>query len=442
MRKRIAAVAFAAFLGITPAAQAEIFAAVEVAAPAPRTDLDVAIVNAGTGARVALPAGVNTAANEFHPSITPNARRLVFERRDPAAGTVRIVLVDLVTNQAADLFNGFEAASDPPRAPGISEDGLTVATGGAFRVTDFPSSTPRLVMTDVSTFPAGPYARSSYRPPFFFPNPNGGQSADPFFSGANIAFRYTVASSPRGKLALGNRSGTIASRVVGETTSLTHPAVASPGGVATMVFDRRLMRDDGAALQGDIVFAVGNVNTVDDSEPVKLPAIVSSTQDESRPTFTSDGRYVVFVRHVDGRDRLFAWDSQTQTLVNATGVNLGQIAVHDLGNVSVYTKTILDSSKVLSNGTVTFDPTVSTGIGILVQRVVGKRRLFGRAVPKLKLIGRVPFGKFSKRPGRVRWDLRVEGKRLKPGRYQVTVRAVTKKLAVRDFGRPRIIRVK
>lgn len=135
----------------------------------------------------------------------------------------------------------------------------------------------------------------------------------------------------------GNRTGTIASRVVSSTTSAAHPSVASPGGVATILFD------------------------------------------ESRPAFTSDGRCVAFVRHAESRDRLFAWDSQPQTLVNAIGVDL---------------------------------------------------------------VGRVPLGTFSKRPGKVRWDLRVGGKRLKPGRYQVTVRAVTKKLAVRDFGRPRILRLK
>jgi hypothetical protein len=442
MRKLTGAVAIAAFLGIAPAAQADIFAAVEVAAPAPRTDLDIAIVNANTGARVALPPAVNTAANEFHPSITPNGRRLVFERRDPAGGTVRIILVDLVTRTAADLFSGFEAASDPPRAPAISEDGLTVATGGAFQVSDLPSSSPRLQMTDVSTFPAGPYTHTVYRPNFYFPNGSGGESADPFFSGANIAFRVTPGTTPRSRIAFGNLTGTVSSSVASATASAAHPSVASPGGVQTLLFDRRPMRDDGVSLQGDIFFATGSVVTVDNEPPVKLPAIVSSTNDESRPAFTSDGRYVAFVRHADSRDRLFAWDSQTQTLVNPTGVDLGRIDVRDLGNLSVYTKTIIDTSKVTSNGTVTFDPTVATGIGILVQRVVGKKRLFGRTVPKLRLVGRVPLGRFSKRKGKVRWDLRVDGKRLKPGRYQVTVRAVTKKLAVRDFGRPRIIRVK
>lgn len=449
MRKRIAAVAFAALLGIAPAAQADIFAVVEVAAPA-RTDLDVALINVNTGARVALPAGVNTTANELHPSITPNGRRLVFERRDPAAGTVRIVLADLGTGETADLFNGFEAASDPPSSPAISADGLKVATGGAFEIdpsagaTSAPGSVPRIVLTDVSTFPAGPYSRTTYNPGFFFPNDGGGQTADPFFSGTNLAFRETRAGSPRSGLVLGIRPVANFGRLANGSVSFAHPTIAAPGGVQTLLFDRRPMGNDGATLPGDIVFTPvpAQPRTLEDASPVKLPAIVSSTQDESRPAFTSDGRYVVFVRHAGGRDRLFAWDSQTQTLVKANGVDLGSIDVRDLGNVSVYTKTIFDTSKITSGGTVTFDPTIRTGIGILVQRVVGKRKLFGRTVPKLRMVGRVPLGTFAKGKGKVRWDLRVDGKRLKPGRYQVTVRAVTKKLAVRDFGRPRIIRVR
>src|SRR5690349_797767 len=43
--------------------------------------LDIALVNASTGAAVALPAGVNTAAREFHPSLSPDARRLTFVRQ-------------------------------------------------------------------------------------------------------------------------------------------------------------------------------------------------------------------------------------------------------------------------------------------------------------------------------------------------------------------------
>jgi hypothetical protein len=59
----------------------------------------------------------------------------------------------------------------------------------------------------------------------------------------------------------------------------------------------------------------------------------------------------------------------------------------------------------------------------------------------LKPLGRVPFGHFNKGHGKVHWDLRVNGKKLPKGTYQVTPRAVTKSLKIRDFGTPRIIHV-
>ena len=450
MRLRIAAVAFAASLGFPAAASADIFAVVEVAAPAPRTDTDIALINVGTGGKTPLPAGINTTVNELHPSITPDGRRLAFERRDPAAGTLRILLADLATGQSADLFNGFEAAADPPRSPAITSDGLKVATGAPFEheaeagATGAPGAFPRLVVTDAATFPAGPYARRRHAL-IFFPGSETGYTADPTFGGDNVAYRFVRGASPRGGIALDRfrgAGGITNDRISSSSLSYAHPSLASPGGVPTVLFDRRPMSDGGATLPGDIVFAGGTPGTLDDAAPIKLPAIVNSAQDESRPAFTSDGRYVVFVRRAASRERLYAWDSQTQTLVNAAGVDLGSIDLADLGNVSLYTRPVLDTSRVTSGGIVTFDPTIRTGIGILVQKVVGKRKLFGRTGPKLKLVGRVPLGTFAKGKGKVNWDLRVDGKKLKPGRYQVTVRAVTKKLAVRDFGRPRIIRVR
>jgi hypothetical protein len=57
-------------------------------------------------------------------------------------------------------------------------------------------------------------------------------------------------------------------------------------------------------------------------------------------------------------------------------------------------------------------------------------------------VGRVPLGKFRKGRGHVKWNRRVGGKRLKPGEYQVTVRAVSPNGAVLDYGTPRTFRVK
>jgi hypothetical protein len=172
----------------------------------------------------------------------------------------------------------------------------------------------------------------------------------------------------------------------------------------------------------------------------RLP--IDTSQDETRPAFTPDGRYLAFVRTgTDGHDRLFAWDSETQTLVNSTGIDLGVINA-DVGSPSLYVKPVFTLSSVSAAGLVSFGLLQPTGVGILVQRVVGHHKLFGHKVPTLKNVGRVPLGHFRKGHGKVKWNLRVNGKRLKPGAYQVTPRAVTAKGKFSDFGKPAIIRVR
>jgi hypothetical protein len=83
-------------------------------------------------------------------------------------------------------------------------------------------------------------------------------------------------------------------------------------------------------------------------------------------------------------------------------------------------------------------PTQTKGgsVGIIVQRVVGTRRLLGRTVPRLRFVGRVPFG--SRRAGRLRipWDRRVNGRPLPPGRYLVTFRSLSAGGTVRELARP------
>jgi hypothetical protein len=61
---------------------------------------EIGLVDVGTGADIALPAGVNTADDELHPALTPDGRFLVFTREQvrplldgsvipPAARTLR-----------------------------------------------------------------------------------------------------------------------------------------------------------------------------------------------------------------------------------------------------------------------------------------------------------------------------------------------------------------
>ena len=73
-------------------------------------------------------------------------------------------------------------------------------------------------------------------------------------------------------------------------------------------------------------------------------------------------------------------------------------------------------------------------VGILVQRVTGKHHL--------KTVGRVPLGKHPKGHLRLRWNLRVNGKKLHAGRYRVTLRALDKQKNVLGLTRPVTIRVR
>jgi hypothetical protein len=72
-------------------------------------------------------------------------------------------------------------------------------------------------------------------------------------------------------------------------------------------------------------------------------------------------------------------------------------------------------------------------VGILVERVHGHR---------VTPVGRVPLGKHPRGRMDRRWDLRVNGKPLKPGRYRVTLRALDAHKTVLGLSRPVTITVR
>jgi hypothetical protein len=72
-------------------------------------------------------------------------------------------------------------------------------------------------------------------------------------------------------------------------------------------------------------------------------------------------------------------------------------------------------------------------VGIIVDRV-GPR--------STKRVGRVPLGTHPRSTLHLRWNLRVNGKHLKAGRYRVTLRAIDKKGNVLGLTRPTTIRVR
>ena len=206
-------------------------------------------------------------------------------------------------------------------------------------------------------------------------------------------------------------------------------------GTGIMVFEKRP-----AGGTGDILFRFTDPVAPRAVETFALPPIVNTPADEGHPAITPDGRYIGFVRQDEAHLRAFVWDTGTQTLVDEDGFDLGQIDRTARGNLSLRVDPLVKFTRVGQQGLISFNLLDPTGVGILVQRVVGKHELFGKTAPKP--VGRVPLGKFKKGRGHVRWNGRVNGRRLKPGRYQVTVRAVSPKGAVLDFGTPRTFTVR
>jgi len=442
----------AAMLAVGATADANIIAAVEQPAGGSRSDLDIALYDATTGTRLSLPASVNTTDDELHPSLTPDGRLLVFERSNATAGTHRIVIVSTSTGASADLFSGFEATQVPPATPAISPDGKTVVTGRQTVPSGDGNFHHLLTVTDVSSFPGtttGPFAHQT-----FDPASNGigtGQTLEPALgSNGLLAFEPRVSGVTPG-------IGVATLGTAGECdlddgdAELSQPALAAAS-TANMLYTRRSA--PGAVHPGDIWFAPLTSSSICrvSGSPAKLPAIVNtSSQDESRPALTPDGRYVGFVRHQsdsNGHSVLFIWDSLTQTLVNSTGIDLGVLTPREIdlvaarGNLSLRVSLVLQLTSISLSGVVSAQLASPAGIGILVQRVVGHHRVLGRRAPRLRLVGRVPLGHFKRGRMSIHWSHRVNGRSLRPGLYQVTVRALASNDRIEDLGTPHLIRIR
>jgi hypothetical protein len=398
-------------------------------------------LNATTGAPLPLPAGLNDPTqSERHPSLSPDGHRLVFQRS--GTGGTRIIMVDLRTGQRADLFNPFEAAADPPSTPTFSSDGATVITGRRLERRD-PASPPRALqtsftVTDVTGFPNGPFPKQVVAgggPDLVAP----GRTVQPTpFPASSFAFGISHANdNPLGSIGL-MRSGATALlsdpvlRLAGPTISQAAGVVVFEGSVPGLPFRPRLLF---RPLEG---FAAAPTTT--------LPPIVNAPGTVLRvPEFSRDGRYLAFRRSesdAGGPQRVFVWDTQTQLLLNPDGVlGLETGASADDSAIAIGVEPVLLGTTVKPRS-VNVAVASPTGVGIVVQRVVGRTRVLGRGAPALRLVGRVPLGSFRRGRHAIPWDGRVGGRTLAPGEYRVTVRAVTGAGRVRDLGRPQRVRIR
>jgi WD40 repeat protein len=414
-------------------ARADIFAVAPVAAQG-HADTDVGLIDLSTDTRLTLPASVNTGAVEDHPSISQDGRRIAFERIDPAAGTDRIIAADTVTGQAMDLFDAFETAMLHPHSPAIARDGtyVTAGTGGhalQMRGLDgFPNGVTVGASGDGADFPGA----------LLDPTPT-------FILGfGTVAYRRTV-QSPAGPLGVvvvedapGDSSATTPRLVRPGAFQTTHPTISG----RTLVYAVQAVGPTTAIGQGDIAFC--ELGLVSDGDPCVsgrgiLPPLVSNPLlTESCPAFTPDGRYLAFIRReASEHERLYLFDTQTQTLLDPDGSDLGAHVSLDSCNVGLYPTPLFTLARLPSPGVLQLDLTSPSRVGLLVQRVVGHHRLLGRRVPKLRPAGRIPLGAFRRGRHTVHWRAH-----LRPGRYQFTPRALTRSGRVRDLGTPRILKVR
>jgi WD40-like Beta Propeller Repeat len=449
---RVARAACRSWLGLVavvalaaPVAHAGIVAAVNVPVPngaACPQQTDIALIDPATGAKSSLPPGVNTPADELHPSITPDGRRMAFETFDPTGGTTRIRVVDLTTGDQADLFNAFEVGVTQPTTPAIASDGSSVITG----VPLVPSGSQFSAfwnVTSLANFPGGPFAHSQRAANSSFAVSGQTTRPDVRSDGDIVSDVQLNQTNPSDELLVSFPNGLSSVADAG-----SHPALSDPT-TNVVVFET----SNTFPQYTDLAFRP--VSGFPSAPSVTLPALVSgSGSDELQPAFTPDGRYLGFIRNAhsgDHHDRLFVFDTATQTLLNPSGIDLGYFsfscsperAFSLYGGISLReTFTLTLTSFNFSTGLFSFQVQSSTGVGILVQRIVGHHRLLGRVVPTLKVVGRVPFGLFKRGRHHVHWNLRVNGHRLRRGTYLVTPRLVTRKLLVTELGKPRVLRIR
>jgi hypothetical protein len=187
------------------------------------------------------------------------------------------------------------------------------------------------------------------------------------------------------------------------------------------------------------------------------PAPITTSDPERMPAWSPDGIQLGFVRTKGSRRNLVVFDA-TPGIQNTVSVpvDLGVDAPTPQtrsyqsvwGGLSLALASSLDGGGAgggspvvtcgknclgpLTNHTVVdahLQPTLSFStlgqtVGIFVARVTGTRKLLGRRVPRISVVGRVPLGRTVKGVNRFRWNGKVNGRRLRAGTYLLTYRAL------------------
>jgi hypothetical protein len=443
----------------------------------PGNGFDIGLVNAATGATLLVPTAVNTAADEFHPALTPDGRYLVFTRTTlapqpdgdvvpPAARSV--VMVDRQTGQVVAPFSGrsFEPAAGATIVP-VGSTGSFLAYGLRVEPTD---STSKQVLL------AGGLNKA-LQPPSFQTNQFAGSAVSNLeVNSPSSDLEGTFTDVPHA--AVTNRSGRFLKALgyfrfqqgngdisAARTILIDQPA-SGFNNASALTLPLNIVPRHATPRAGDGHVALDTLTTGGtDIHTIQFPGDSATTLmrfpvftalDERMPAWSPDGVQLGFVRTTEPtsgtpRRRLLVFDSTTgvQDIVNPA-VDLGEVAptfklraFQDTWGALALANTSGADSVLISCGlactgslsgqatgsgvalTPRLETATRTSVGIIIARIAGTRRLFGRRVPRIRAVGKVPLGATRSRRPRFRWNARVNGRRLAPGNYLLTFRALS-----------------
>jgi hypothetical protein len=453
MSRLVVAAAATAALLLPATAHADLRAAYDRVTPG--AQLDVALVNASTGQPIALPAGVNTAAREFHPSLSPDGNRLAFVRQTFELRGSDQILQAVYRIHVFDLRTGAEvtpstlaAGDDRTTTPSFAADGATIVVG---RHPDGPVTDDRI---GVIALPSGStsFVDSGFDEALATPQAMALQQlACAFGSCVDVrAKTLNPVAAVAGTVgaweldttggAAGDRSTILVRRgaaqatlpEAGDTTAgrWSHPTVAT-GALVAAQFERA--GPGGALAPADLHV----LDVASGTQTTDFPG-VNSPLDEHFPAWAADGRMLAFLRTTSaGREQLVLYDVDTAQPLNAAQADLGPAPGTDALGTIRRRQGGLSLARFTPPPTITCDAACQRGIaslqvgntgtkvGILVQRVLGSGRH-----ARLRFARRIPLG--FHRPGR----FGVHFPHLADGTYQLVARTLTSANKVKDVSAP------
>jgi WD40-like Beta Propeller Repeat len=403
----------------------------------------IGMVNVSTGAAISLPAGVNTAADEIHPTLSKDGRFLWFSRLQlqptPQGDVIppeakSLVRLDRNTGTVTTLATGI----GPPTYTDAGRPGLTVGKRATARSdsTKFEYGTSEVI--DPSTGNAlGGVQRVALTANRLFPT-------DPIEEVTQAVFEWTAGAIGRSMLAVSafNAQGVLTASSMRFESFGSGAQSAGQAGLASHPLPRpgdgHIVYQSKYGSQAQIFsFTFPNV------PGAAAPTPISSGSYEGMPAWSPDlGKYLGFVRNQNGRRALLAFDT-TPGIQDALNPPLDLGAEAPTPQLRLYQEVFGGMS--LANTTAVAIPTITCSgcasrtttstqlspqltsaslIGIFIARDKGTKSLFGRKVPSIAPVGRVPLGQAKKGRTSFEWDGKVDGKRLKAGRYLLTFRSL------------------